>query len=254
MILNQKYIVRTVLLSCMFFLDVNTSVAQENSSHKLGSKIKTIYIDPAYGGKEHGPKFGQKTYGKDITLLIAQKLQGLLTKVGFDVYLSREGDQFIPPETRTFQSKSKRADVYLAINVSNRKKDCIRLLFADLTKERKPIQHIKTKKLSELNSELDEIIKGLKEDERIEESLYLVQKLETNLQSDQRANCIKIQKDYDYILLNAEMPALIVDFGISKQSHGSPYILNTGIQNKILIEIAAAIKAYAEERSPEPNP
>ncbi|HUJ19669.1 MAG TPA: N-acetylmuramoyl-L-alanine amidase [Nitrospirota bacterium] len=251
--MNRKLAANILLLSCAIFFSADNSFAEVSLSRKLGLKIKTIYIDPAYGGKERGPKLAKNTYGKNITLLVAQKLQARLTEAGFTVYLSREGDQHVPLETRTFRSKAKGTDIYLAIRISNHKKDCIRLFTTTLPKERKPVQNIETKKLNERNSDLNEILKSMQVDDKIEESINLALKLETKLQTNQNVGCIKIQPLYDYILLNTDMPTVIVDFGISNPSHKTPYILNTETQDQVVAVIAASVKEYSDERAPSPT-
>lgn len=247
--MNRNFIVYLILISCTLLLDVDAPIAQVSLSRKPGLKIKSIYIDPAYGGDERGPTFAQNNYGKNITLLIAQKLHSLLTGAGFTVYLSRDEDKFVPFETRTFRAKSKGADVYLTINVSNQKKDCIRLLTTTSPKEKKPVQTAETKKLNELHGELNDMFKNLQTHDKYEASLDLAQKLKINLQYDRFVDCIKMLSIYDYILLNAEMPAVIVDLGVSKQSK-NPYILNAETQDQIVGDIAASIEAYSDERAP----
>jgi N-acetylmuramoyl-L-alanine amidase len=170
-------------------------------------------LDPWYGGEEKGPLIAQK-YGKDITLEIAQKLQVQLEASGFKVYLTRNGDRFVPLEDRSFQGKSKGADVHLAIKVTKAKTDCVRIYVASPS-VRKPSQESQTYKRDELNEKLDEILKGLQADSIGEESLSLGGVIRDKLKIGSAFTCIELWKGKDYILKNAHLPTVIVDFRIS---------------------------------------
>jgi N-acetylmuramoyl-L-alanine amidase len=248
-IIRNIFIYISLLLGLLLF-NVDVPFAQVALSTQPGLRVKTIYIDPSYGGKERGPVFAEKIYGKNLTLLFAQELKTVLSDAGFTVYLSRNGDKFISLDARVFRAKSMGADIYLAIKVSDRKKDCIRLLTTTEPNESKQTYKIESGKASELGEQVDKILKKLKNDSKYERSLELVQKLKIKLESDQSVNCVKMLQVYDYILLNADMPAVIADFGVLKQQGKSPYIIDTEEQDKIVHALADSIKAYSDEHAP----
>jgi N-acetylmuramoyl-L-alanine amidase len=203
-------------------------------------------LDPWYGGEEKGPLIAQK-YGKDITLEIAQRLQGQLEASGFKVYLTRNGDRSVPLEDRSFQGKSKGADVHLAIRVSKTKTDCVRIFVASPPLKKPPQQQSQTYKRDELNEELDEILKGLQADSIREESLLLGGVIRDKLKIGSAFSCIELWKGKDYILKNAHLPTVIVDFRISSTTKQMPTI-DAAALDKIAALLADSIKAYSAQR------
>ncbi len=246
-----RLLLYTMTILSVMLVELQPSYSEEGQSKNLGLKVKTVYIDPLYGGKEFGPRFAHEQIGKNITLLIAQKLESLLRDDGFDVYLSRNSDQFISLDQRRFVAKNIGADIYIAIKLSHRKKDCIRLLFPDLPPDikNKTNQNVGNKKLSERHDELDEIYKRLVIDNKIEESIVLSAKISETLKSKQFVDCVKLLKANDYILENAEMPVVIVDLGVSTDSRKKQNILNTQLQDEIIRSLAESIQEYAKDRS-----
>ncbi len=117
-------LIAAVLIGAGTFSSAETLTLQQ----KPGLKVKTIYLDPWYGGREKGPHIGGKQFGKDITLKIAEDLLKLIESQGLTVHLSRTGDQFVATENRSFQAHASGADIHLVIKVSQRKEDCIQIV------------------------------------------------------------------------------------------------------------------------------
>ncbi|NTW60493.1 MAG: hypothetical protein HGA43_15170 [Nitrospirae bacterium] len=121
----RRFLIANVIFLSAILLCHGDSIGAESLSKKLGLKIKTIYLDPSYGGKELGPRLSKDKLGKDITLDIAQKMKAILETKGFTVYLSRPDDRSVPPDTRAAQAHARQSDIYIGINVTEAKKDCI---------------------------------------------------------------------------------------------------------------------------------
>lgn len=230
----------------VLLLGFQPAIGAEPLSKQLGLRIKTIMLDPWYGGEEKGPLIGQK-YGKDITLEIAQKLQGQLETSGFKVYLTRNGDRLVPLEDRVFQGKSKGADVQLAIKVSLAKKDCIKLFMAS-PPIKKPRNVTATKKTEDLGTELNEIFNNIKADDIREESLLLSKIISDKFKGGLSPTCVELWKGKDYILTNAQSPTVMVDFRISPTAK-KPLILDSASLDEIAGLLADSIKQYSDKRA-----
>jgi N-acetylmuramoyl-L-alanine amidase len=246
--INRIVIAFIILVVGLLSVNARPSLSQVSLSKELGLKVKTIYIDPSYGGNERGPLLAGKEHGKQTVLLLAQNLQTLLIDSGFAVYLSRDNDRFVTLDERVMRSRSLGTDIYLRIKVSLRNEDCIRLFITHLPKERETKQKSEAKTLNELNGELDQILRALQADDRNEHSLRLALSLISSLEARQIVDCIRMQQIFDYILLNTAMPAVTIDFGVSQQSKKLPYVVDVKEQNNIVRALAAAITSYADER------
>ncbi|MEF3280382.1 MAG: N-acetylmuramoyl-L-alanine amidase [Elusimicrobiota bacterium] len=89
---------------------------------KIDGSKKIIIIDPGHGGKDPGGKviFGKKE--KQINLEIAKKLYDLIKKdKKFEVYLTRDSDDFIPLYERSKFANDKKCDIFISIHANAHK-------------------------------------------------------------------------------------------------------------------------------------
>jgi N-acetylmuramoyl-L-alanine amidase len=243
-------IVGVIILSALFICQGNSSGA-ERLSKKLGLKVKTIYLDPAYGGREDGPQFSKGKQGKNITLNIAQTMQSILETKGFAVYLSRSDDSSVPPETRTFQAISKGSALYIGIKTTVAKQDCISIFTGPKPiKTHQPVNE----RTSDSSNGLSEILSALAADDKHEESAALAGTVAKKLSEADLLGCIHLQHSFDYALINTPMPALIIDFNASHTPKKQPYISNTTFNNAVAEILSDAIKEYADDRASKMNP
>lgn len=237
-----------LLLTCyVLILGPRFAISTETSSIKPDLHVKTIYIDPWYGGKESGPLFGPKKYGKAITFDIAQKLQSLLEASEFKVYLSREGDQDITLEERLFRGKAKGADLHLAIKLTQSKADCVRLLVASPPVQ-EPQPATETRDLKELDAQVNDMFMHLKAESIREESLLIAKTILDKFKKWPVPDCVKLVRGKDYILKNAEEPTVMVDFHISP-ANNQPSTIDNASLDKIAGLLADSLKEYSEQRS-----
>ncbi len=66
----------------------------------LAAQRLTVVIDPARGGTEYGARIDQRTYEKQVTLDLANRLKSLLAARDFDVVLTRETDALVSNDQR----------------------------------------------------------------------------------------------------------------------------------------------------------
>ncbi len=88
--------------------------------------LRTVVIDPGHGGSDQGilvvpgSDGNPDLFEKQLTLHIARLLSASLTqRLGVRTVLTREGDDFVPYETRTTIANSNHADVFISIHVNN---------------------------------------------------------------------------------------------------------------------------------------
>jgi len=87
-----------------------TKASQESASAAGGSAALSapfekeryiVVIDPGHGGKDAGAVGYKRRKEKDAVLAVAKRLKKVLQKRGFQVYLTRSRDVFIPLKKRT---------------------------------------------------------------------------------------------------------------------------------------------------------
>ncbi|MDO8806263.1 MAG: N-acetylmuramoyl-L-alanine amidase [Elusimicrobiota bacterium] len=99
----------------------SSSAADVNIPDKMavGAGRKIIVIDPGHGGKDPG---GRKLFGlkeKELNLLLAKELYGLLKgEEIFDVVLTRNTDEFIPLADRSIIANNYKADIFISLHAN----------------------------------------------------------------------------------------------------------------------------------------
>lgn len=246
----RRFLITNVIFLSALLVCHGTSIGAESLSKKLGLKIKTIYLDPAYGGKENGPRLSKEKLGKDITLEIALKIKAILEARGFAVYLSRSDDSFVPPEMRSAQAHARQSDLYIGIKINEAKKDCLSIFTEPKPITKRPMVN---EKADDPSKGLSEILAALSADSKHEESISIAGTISKKLSEADLFNCIQLLRSFDYILLNTSMPAVTIDFNVSSTSKKQPYILDAPFQNSVTQLLSNAIIEYANERAPTMN-
>lgn len=80
-------------------------------------RLITVVLDAGHGGEDPGAKGRRGTYEKTVTLVIARRLKGLIdAEPGMRAVLTRDGDFFVPLQTRVEKSRRLRADLFVSIH------------------------------------------------------------------------------------------------------------------------------------------
>ncbi len=82
----------------------------------LGQRPLVVVLDPGHGGIDPGAERGEVAEA-DLMLTFARELkEALLRAGGFEVVLTREGDEFVPLEARISIARAAGADVFLSLH------------------------------------------------------------------------------------------------------------------------------------------
>ena len=77
--------------------------------------IKRIVLDPGHGGHDKGA-VGKISFEKDLNLKLALKIKDELEKAGFEVFMTRSDDTFLPLDERSSFAKEHNADIFISIH------------------------------------------------------------------------------------------------------------------------------------------
>lgn len=84
--------------------------------HKKNVHNVVVMLDPGHGGEDPGAHGPMGTKEKDVVLEIARKTREKLRKEGFQVYMTRDEDVFIPLRVRVAKARKMKADVFVSIH------------------------------------------------------------------------------------------------------------------------------------------
>jgi N-acetylmuramoyl-L-alanine amidase len=236
-------------------------------SRQMGLKIRTIAIDAGHGGYDPGAigKYGLKE--KTVTLDIAKRLAALVKeRLGCEVIMTRDRDVFIPLDQRPFIAKSRGADLFVSIHVNaNRKRNARgietyiqglqasdREAMATAARE----NAMSTKRLSELDSEIDKILKDLKQDNKLEESLQLAHTVQASLvgtiKPEQRQVVnLGVKRAFFYVLINTQMPSILAEVGFISNPDEEKLLRKDSYRQSIAEALYQGVKKYVDARLPQ---
>ena len=80
--------------------------------------LHTVVLDPGHGGDNEGTRAPVGLVEKEVTLDIAQRLEGLLTANGYQVVMTRDRDMGLSLRERADRANARRGDIFVSIHVN----------------------------------------------------------------------------------------------------------------------------------------
>jgi N-acetylmuramoyl-L-alanine amidase len=245
----------------------NNDSARLSLSRQMGLKIRTIAIDAGHGGHDPGAIGKNGLKEKTVTLDIAKRLATLVKdRLGCEVIMTRDHDVFIPLDQRPFIAKSRGADLFVSIHVNaNRKRKARgietyiqglqasdREAMATAARE----NAMSSKRLSELDSEIDKILKDLKQDNKLEESLQLAHTVQSSLVDTMKPEQkqvvdLGVKRAFFYVLINTQMPSILAEVGFISNPDEEKQLRKDSYRQSIAEALYEGVKKYVDARAPQ---
>ncbi len=221
------------------------------------SGIKRIVIDPGHGGRDPGAIGPSGLMEKDVALKIAKRLKKKLERRGYEVFLTRERDIYLPLEERTAIANTKKADLFVSIHANASRKRGARgietyiLNFASDEETMELAAHenaISTKRLSDLQIILYSLMLNAKVNESSRLAHHVQRSMSNHLnhgRSSHRDRGVK-QAPF-YVLMGARMPAILAEVSFISNRSEERKLKSRKHLDKIAAAIAEGLKGYIEE-------
>jgi len=236
-------------------------------SNQMGLKVKTIAIDAGHGGHDPGAIGKNGLREKNVTLDIARRLAVLVKdRLGCNVVMTRNKDVFIPLEQRPAIARTKGADLFVSIHVNANKKRKARGIEtyiqglnasdADAMATAARENAMTTKKLSELKSELEMILKDLTDAAKDEESVQLADAVQTSLVGNAKPGQPKhinlgVKRAFFYVLVNTKMPSILAEVGFISNPEEEKLLKTEAHRQRIAESLYQGVKKFIDARSPQ---
>ncbi len=108
-----------------FLLTVRPILAPQTLARK--PTLRRVVIDAGHGGRDFGAQnTGQRLREKDLTLDVALRLKRILEADGFQVFLTRKNDTYIPLDQRGDFANRMQADLFVSIHFNSVAKASVR--------------------------------------------------------------------------------------------------------------------------------
>jgi N-acetylmuramoyl-L-alanine amidase len=202
--------------------------------------VTPVILDPGHGGDDLGAVV-KGIQEKDIALAVALKLRDKI-KGQMPVAMTREDDNYVTLDNRLVESVDWNGAVFVSIHlnkVSNKKlSGAVVYSFAKQKQRGTWARRHKHPKVPPMPAP-----PGVE----AKESAYLAGSLVKTM----RANGFRVegaQSDY-YVLKNPAQPSILVEIGYLSNPEEAARLNDPAYQDKLADTMAAAIKAYASDRS-----
>ena len=195
--------------------------APPSIARQLGLEVRRIVIDPGHGGSDPGAigKGGLKE--KDVVLKIGMLLKERLREKGYEVFMTRERDVFIPLEERTAFANTKEADLFISIHANaspKRSASGIETYYLNLTTDEEAMRVAARENATsgKKMSDLQFILYDLMQTSKINESSKLASLVQTSIVSTLKrryraVNDLGVKQAPFYVLIGANMPSVLVE-------------------------------------------
>jgi N-acetylmuramoyl-L-alanine amidase len=193
-------------------------------ARQLGLSVQRIVIDPGHGGKDPGCLFRGGIKEKDIVLKLAKILALKIEKeLDCEAILTRMDDRFLPLERRTAFANMKKGDLFVSLHINahrQRKISGLETYFLNMaTDERAVLVAARENSTSQKNiSDLQTILNDLMLNTKISESSKLAHEVQSGMygrvkKSYANVKSLGVKQAPFYVLIGAEMPAILVETG-----------------------------------------
>ncbi len=203
-------------------------------------QVRKIVLDPGHGGRDHGAA-GARFKEKDINLQIANRVMRILQHNGYQVHLTRGGDQYLSLDARTAYARRLGADLFVSLHansVGTSSVSGIETFF--LTPEGTPSTYstaVDSKRTSVGNT-FDR------------ENARLAYEIQKHTIERTRARDRGIKHSAFAVLRNSSCPAVLIEMGFMSNPTEEGNLANSRYQNNLSAGIASGIAAFAEAVRP----
>jgi N-acetylmuramoyl-L-alanine amidase len=230
---------------------------------QLALGISRIIIDPGHGGRDYGaPGYLKGVHEKDVALQISRRLaKKIRRELECQVFMTRNSDKFLTLEERTAIANTKNADLFISIHTNshrNRKAFGIETYFLNLATDDEAIRvaaienATSTKNISDLQNILYDLVQNAKINESSRLASHVQGSIVNHLKHRRysRINDKGVKQAPFYVLLGAQMPAVLVETSFISNPRECKRLINPKYQERLCEAIVHGIKQYIKETTP----
>jgi len=226
-------------------------------ARQLGLSVKRVVIDPGHGGKDPGCVYKGGIREKDVVLKLAKILALKIEKeLGCEAVLTRIDDTFLPLERRTAFANMRKGDLFISLHINAHRQAGIAGLetyFLNMaTDERAVLVAARENSTSEKNlSDLQTILNDLMLNTKISESSKLAHEVHQGMlkrlrKSYKGIKTLGVKQAPFYVLIGAEMPAILVETGFITNPTERKRLLSQSYLESLAEGIVEGMSGYIE--------
>ena len=150
----------------------------------------SVVVDPAFGGKDHGPLIGERFLSKAFTLEMASNIAEELRRTGIAAHLTRTDDTFVPYDELLLRMGETpiQPHSYVVVAVGEASTTCVHILY--------PKPASKTSHTNQAN--LGDVMRAVAEDQYWTDSRTLANAIRTQIKNRSPRTCVELTSRGSY--------------------------------------------------------
>ena len=231
-------------------------------------RLATIVIDPGHGGEDPGARGRGGSNEKDVTLLIAKRLKGMLEQEpGMRVVMTRDSDYYLPLATRVEKARKVKADLFVSIHADAFVKPNARGSSVFALSERRATSEA-ARWLAKKENEADLIggvnldvkdrylaqtLLDLSQTATISDSLKLGRQVLSELGAINSLHKAQVEQASFAVLKSPDVPSILVETAFISNPEEEMRLNDDAYQDKLARAILNGIKRYFAKNPPRPQ-
>jgi len=233
-----------------------TSAGDRSLTRALGLKINRIVIDAGHGGHDTGTVGPHGLMEKDVCLDVALRLGRLIHKKlpGAEVVYTRKTDVFVPLEERTAIANQAKADLFISIHANSSHNETARGIetyYLNFTTSQEALETASRENAlsDESIHQLQDLIKQIANNDKIEESRELASDIQTSLTGQLREISTAernrgVKKAPFVVLIGADMPSVLAEISFLSNPTDEKMLEKTTQRQRIAQGIFRGVERY----------
>ena len=231
---------------------------ERSLTRALGLKISRIVIDAGHGGHDTGTIGPHGVLEKDVCLDVALRLGNLIEQrlPGADVVYTRKDDTFVPLEERTQIANDAKADLFISIHANSSEDPSARGIETYYLNFATSAEAMETAARENANSQesmhdLQDLIKKIARNDKIEESKDLAQDIQDSLTG--RLQLVShsekdrgVKKAPFVVLIGANMPSVLSEISFLSNPYDENLLRKAAQRQRIAEGLYRGIAEYLE--------
>lgn len=208
------------------------SMAEPEAFAAPPARVARVVLDPGHGGDDAGVAGPEERREKDLMLDLARDLRDLLENAGFDVVLTRDGDDGRGPDARAERANIARGDVFLSLHAG-----------AWFSRDRRGATSWLLP-LGAAGGDGDFAAWETVQQRHLAESALLAEIVSTRLALDAGLPVHDPRRAELPVLRGLDMPAVMVEVGLLTHPEDLRNLTDSDRRRRLAASLANAVKAY----------
>lgn len=233
-----------------------TRDGERSLTRTLGLKISRIVIDAGHGGHDTGTVGPHGLMEKNVCLDVALRLGRLIQKKlpGAQVIYTRKTDVFIPLEERTAIANQAKADLFISIHANSSHNETARGIetyYLNFTTSQEALETASRENAlsDESIHELQDLIKKIANNDKIEESRELASDIQNSLTGQLRKVSTAerdrgVKKAPFVVLIGADMPSVLAEISFLSNPTDEHMLEKSAQRQRIAQGLFRGVESY----------